>query len=187
MGFFLGRRGIFQPLLISITVLLFSSLVGYDFPISFTLSTLFSSIFSSSNTVRAFWEDMAINRVILMYGREGGFLIPYLLTVVVSLIVSFSTLLLSFLIYNFFGFREILGVLVWTFSSGALTSTISIIGEMARVNLEFFSAILLIPLLLGIYGFLSSENPWIFFFLMLVMGLFYLSFAYLLSDIFFEV
>jgi uncharacterized membrane protein len=58
---------------------------------------------------------------------------------------------------------------------------------MARVNLEFFSAILLIPLLLGIYGFLSSENPWIFFFLMLVMGLFYLSFAYLLSDILFEV
>jgi len=187
MGFFLGRRGIFQPLMISLSVLIFSSMVGYEFPLSFTLSTLFATIFSSSNTVRAFWEDMAINRVILRYGKEGGFFLPYALTVTVSFIVNLSTLLLSFLIYNFFGFREVFGVLVWTFSSCALSVIISIIGEMARVNLEFFSAVLLIPILLGIYGFLSSENPWTFFVLMLLMGLFYLSFAYLISDFLFEV
>ena len=187
MGLFLGRRGIFQPLIISFSVLIFSSLVGYDFPLSFTLSTLFSSIFSSSNTVRAFWEDMAINRIILVYGKEGGFFLPYLLTFAISLIVNLSTLFFSFLIFNFFGFREIFGILVWTFSSSALNVIISIIGEMARVNLEFFSAILLIPLLLGIYGFLSSENPWIYLFLMIILGFFYLSFAYLISDLLFEI
>ncbi len=187
MGLLFGRRGIFQPLMISLSVLLFSSLVGYDFPISFTLSTLFASIFSSSNTVRAFWEDMAINRVILRYGREWGFFLPYILTLTFSSIVNISTLVVSFLIYNFFDFKEILGIMVWTFASSAINVIISIIGEVARVNLEFFSAIFLIPLLLGIYGFLSSDNPWIFLFLMLFMGIFYLSFAYLISDVFFEI
>ncbi len=163
------------------------SLIGYDFPLSFTVSSFFATLFASSNTIRAFWEDMAINRIILRYGRVGGIFFPYSFVLVVSSLANFLILLLSFLIYNFFGFKEVIGVAIWTLSSTMLTTIVFIIGEMARVNMEFFSMVILIPLLLGIYGFLSSENPFVFLGLIVVMGVFYASFALAFSDIFFEV
>lgn len=184
---FKGRRGAFQPAVIGLGILIFMSLVGYDFPLSFTVSSFFATVFASSNTIRAFWEDMAVNRIILRYGRVGGVFLPYSFVLVVSSFANFLILFLSFLIYNFFGFKEVIGVMVWTISSSILTTIISIIGEMARVNMEFFSMVILIPLLLGIYGFLSSESPLVFLGLMIVMGIFYTSFSLAFSDIFFEV
>lgn len=168
-------------------MLIFMSLVGYDFPLSFTVSSFFAVVFASSNTIRAFWEDMAINRIVLRYGRGGGIFFPFSFVLAVSSLANSLILLLSFLIYNFFGLKEIIGTAIWTFSSSILTTIISIIGEMARVNMEFFSMVILLPLLLGFYGFLSSENYIIFFGLMVIMGVFYTSFAFAFSDIFFEV
>ena len=55
---FRGKRGVVQPILIGLSIMIFMALVGFDFPESFTISSITSILVFSGNTTRALWEDM---------------------------------------------------------------------------------------------------------------------------------
>ncbi len=159
--------------------------VGYEFPISIVISTIASSLISALNTTRAFWEDMAINRMILKFGRSLSLMVVASFVLTVNAITNLILLTFSFLFYNFWGFKEIMLTGIWTLSSSLITTTLSIMGEIAKINLTFFSGLLMIPLLIGFYGSLTSEDVITFGGLMVVMGIFYLTFIFLFSDVIF--
>lgn len=157
--------------------------VVYEFSISIVVSTIVSSLISALNTTRAFWEDMAINRMILKFGRSLSLMIVCLFVLAVNSITNLILLTFSFLFYNFWGFKEIILTVIWTLSSSLMATILSVMGEIAKVNLTFFSGLLMIPLLVGFYGALTSEDVFTFGGLMVVMGVFYFAFIVLFSDV----
>ena len=78
--------------------------------------------------------------------------------------------------------RYVVVILVWTFSSTLMANFVSIMGEVAKVGMEFFTSILILPAVIGLYGYLKGENPLTFLGIVVVMGIFYLSLSILLSD-----
>ncbi|NPB04071.1 MAG: hypothetical protein GXO39_06635 [Thermotogae bacterium] len=186
LSFLRGRRGIVQPFSVSFAIVIFLSLIGADWKVTYSIASFLGSLTVAEAVSRSLWEDGAIYRFILRFGHSGTFLFLSLVTFSLSLILNLSIGILLALIDAAPVAIYALGILIWTLSSSLLCSLISALGEMVGVSLTFISAILQIPLLVGFYGYLDGGDTTVYVGLLLVMGIFYLSFALTFSSVLFE-
>ncbi|NPA79561.1 MAG: hypothetical protein GXO29_00715 [Thermotogae bacterium] len=181
-----GRRGLLIPFSVSFALLIFSSLIGVEWEVSLSVASFVGGLTIAENVARALWEDDAVSRLTLRYGFTGVLLLLSAVISIASLILNVALAFMVAIVASAPILAYSLGLLLWVISSSLLCTITSAMGEVAGVSMGFIAAVLQVPLLIGLYGYLSGGNAPTYLGLLVVMGVFYLAFMGVFSDVILE-